>query len=397
MKFTLDAGGAQEAGQGLGSIFKAYMLGPQMRQQAEQDAMKGAADLYHRQMQGNAFAAQARQHDADADLKKQQLSFQQNPLENAMTELGLPTGLAPAFRQRLETGSFGPSYEPPADGMGPTQAAPADSDTVAKLGRTLALVQRMYGTGSNVAQGAEAGLKEQQMRQIDAVQSNPALASAVGTAQAAGHGKPLFNPTGNTGQSVQVMTGESGPVNAVLAKLFQLGEHAQINQRNAAASASNASAGKYSAEADIERQKSDRLRTTGSLPGTGAEGSEGALSGTILRTLQIPELDGKGKPVRNPITGVLETTTDQDALKSFYGWAAGNSRKPTATAFAQWESQGRPSGNKNPLTTQAAPKIEAQAAASSALTKAREALAKGAPRDKVIERLRQNGIDPTGL
>ena len=81
------------------------------------------------------------------------------------------------------------------------------------------------------------------------------------------------------------------------------------------------------------------------------------MSSTVLRTLQVPEMDAKGRPVRNPVTGAQATITDQDALKSFYTWASENGKKPTATQFAQWEAQGRPGANKNPQPASGAPKI----------------------------------------
>lgn len=236
MKFTLDAGGAQQAGQGIGNLFKAFVLGPQVRQQAEQDgALKGAR-------LGQAQAT-ARYANARAGLDENQLAAQQDPLQSAMLQLGLPTNLAPAFQSKLASGSFGPSYDAPAvDGVGPQQQAPATDDQMAKLGQAMSLMQRITGTGSNVQQGAEAGLKEQQMRQIDQIVKDPSMAGSIGTAQAAVSGKSLFNPTGNTGQSTQNFTGASGPVNDVLAKIFGIGEAAQAGQRDASAAASRASA-----------------------------------------------------------------------------------------------------------------------------------------------------------
>ena len=237
MKFTLNAGGAQQAGQGIGNMFKAFVLGPQMRQQAEQTAALNGAKL------GQAQAT-ARYANARAGLDENQLAAQQDPLQSAMLQLGLPTNLAPAFQSKLASGSFGPSYDAPGvDGVGPQQQAPATDDQMAKLGQAMSLMQRITGTGSNIQQGAEAGLKEQQMRQIEQIVRDPSVAGAIGTAQAAVNGKSLFNPTGNTGQSTQNFTGASGPVNDVLAKIFGTGEGALAGQRDASALASRASAG----------------------------------------------------------------------------------------------------------------------------------------------------------
>lgn len=352
MKFTLSADGAQAAGQGIGNIFKAYVLGPQMRQQAEQDAMKTASDIYYRRMAGDKYGAEAGKLGQETEGLRLTNTARTAPIDTT-----LPANLQTAFKLFQATGD------------------------------------------TNMERFANAGtaLQTQNIRdQAVAAVDNLDRMNRLNTLAKPGESYMPFKAVGDTGGAIDQATGEGVVFDTVLRKLFGQESDAKVARDRGAANASNASASKYSAEADIERQKGERLRTTGALPRTGAEGSEGALSSTILRTLQIPALDEKGRPVRNPITGELETQTDQDALKSFYTWAAGNSRKPTATAFAQWEAQGRPSGNKNPPPAHTPPKMDTQATAA-ALTKAREALAKGAPRDKVIERLRQNGIDPTGL
>ncbi len=233
MKFALEADGALAAGQGIGNMFKAYALGDQYRQKGEMDGMTSVARI------GQANAA-ARNYNSEAALREQKLKLQTNPLETALLDLNLPTALAPAFKNKLETGSFGPSYDTPADGVGPVLPAPADADTVAKLGRSLSLIQRMYGTGSNVDQGAAAALKQKQGEYIDRIVSNPSMASDVGKAYAATAGKPLFNNVGNTGASIDQFTGEQAITNEVLNKLFGNESRALTNQRNAAGGLSSA-------------------------------------------------------------------------------------------------------------------------------------------------------------
>jgi hypothetical protein len=384
VNFTIDGGGALAAGQGLANMFKAYVLGDQYRQQAETSALGKAARI------GQAQAA-ARDNLASAALKEHKLSLQTDPLTNVLIENQVPTDRKPDIQRFLETGSFGPSYATPADGVGPVMPPPVDPDKMNLIARGMAMYNKAIGTGSNVEQMAKAGSEMQTQgirdRALAAVDNLDRM-NRLNTLAKPGDTYMPFDAIGTTGYSVNKATGQGEGLD-VLRKLF--------GEKSAADAAKDrALGGKYSAESDIERQKAERLRTTGSLPGTGAEGSEGALSPTILRTLQVPALDDKGRPARNPISGELETTTDQEALKRFYTWAAGNSRKPTATAFAQWEAAGRPGNDKNPPPAQTTPKMDAQAT-SAALTKAREAIAKGAARDKVIERLRQNGIDPTGL
>ena len=356
MKFSLDAGGAQAVGQGIGSIFKALAMGPMYRQQAEDEALQSSAKLGAYEASAQASRAAANKNEADAALNRHRLSLQQNPMESALLKLGLPTALAPVFRQRLEIGSFGPDYEPPIDGMGPSQQPPATSEQVSELGRAISLMQRMYATESKVNQGTDAALDEQRQRGIDAVIANPALAGVYGKANAAAEGKSLFGNVGDSGYSIDNFTGQQASANPVLAKLFGDESGAKVARDRGAANSSNAAAGKYSAEAGTISDKRKFLGEKGSLPGAGAEGSEGALSSTVIRSMDIPVLDDKGRPVTDAY-GKPMMRTDQDALKRFYGWATESKRKPTATAFAQWEAQGRP-GNKDPAGPQAASKIE---------------------------------------
>jgi hypothetical protein len=345
MKFTLDAGGAQAAGQGIGNMFKALALGQQYRDKAEQDALFNNARMAQ-------AAASARKSNADAQIAETRLGFASNPMETAMLELGLPTGQADDFRTRLETGKWGGQYAPPGDGMGPTMPEPVDDDTVAKLGQTISLLHRMYGTESNVQQGAAAALTDQQRRNIDRVIAGHSMAENVGRAYAAAEGKALFENVGNTGYSLDKFGGGQSEANPVLAKLFGQVQQSMANENNAQAANAGASA-------KLTNQKLNVLNTVGALPGTGSDGAEGALSSTILGTLKVPALDEKGRPVRNPITGEQEMTVDLDAQRAFYSWADTNKRKPTATAFAQWEAQGRPGANKNPAPAANPPKIEA--------------------------------------
>ncbi len=346
MKFALQADGAAAAGQGIGNLFKAYAMGGLYRQKAEDESLLNNAKLGAYQSSAVASEAAAANNRAKAALGQQQLQLQQNPLESAMLSLGLPTALAPAFKQRLETGSFGPSYEAPADGVGPIQPPPATPETVAELGRAISLMQRMYATDSKVNQGTDAALDEQRYRGIEAVLKNPALAGNYGRANAAAAGKPLFDNVQDTGFSIDNFSGAQTQANPVLAKLFGNTQTALANQRNAAANNSNANA-------NLDKRKLEILNKTGTLPGSG-EAGEGSLSNTILNTLLVPALDDKGRPVRNPQTNELERVIDQKALQSFYGWVTANNKRPTAAQFAQWESQGRPTAPGAPAPSPAA-------------------------------------------
>jgi hypothetical protein len=314
MRFTLDAGGAQAAGQGIGNIFKAYVLGPQMRQQAEQEALRGAADLYYRRMAGDKYGAEAGKLGQEAEGLRLTNAARTGPVDDT-----LPANLQTAFKLFQATGD------------------------------------------TNMERFANAGtaLQTQDIRdQAVANMGNLDVMNRLNTLAKPGETYMPFKAVGDTGGAIDQATGQGVVFDQVLRKLFEGESGAKVARDRGAANASNANASKYAAEADIERQRAERLRTTGALPGTGAEGSEGALSSTVIRSMDIPILDEKGRPVTDAF-GKPMMRTDQDALKRFYGWATENNRKPTATAFAQWEAQGRPAGNKNPPPAQTTPKIGA--------------------------------------
>ncbi len=294
MNFTIDgASGAQAAGQGFGNMFKAAAMAPLLRQQAEVDSALKGAQIYHHQMAGNKLGTEAEQ-------KRGALAMQNDPLENTMLSLGLPTNLAPAFRERMATGNWGGAYTAPADGVGPVMPAPANDDTLKKLGQAMSLTQRMFATGSNVHQGAQAALEEQKQRGIDAVVADPTLAPAYGKANAAAAGKPLFNDVGNTGYSMDNFTGGQIEGSPVLAKIFNTVQTSMANENNAQAKNANASARKHTLEGDA-------------LEGADGKTSSGKpLTNAQLRTNQ--DIEAARKYVtdlpRETVAAVLRKTKD---------------------------------------------------------------------------------------
>ena len=76
---------------------------------------------------------------------------------------------------------------------------------------------------------------------------------------------------------------------------------------------------------------------------------------------------------KDPMTGKPQTTPEQ--------------ADTTVKGIRDKVAAGQPSGGARPAPTTSADPLAA----------ARDAIARGAPRDKVIQRLQQNGIDPTGL
>lgn len=260
--FKLEAGGAQAAGQGIGNAFKALAMGRQVRDEAMQDAMFKQARMAQ-------AGAQARKSNADAQLAENQLSFASNPLETSLLELGLPTSLAPAFKDRLATGQWSGQYAAPGDGVGPTMPAPADDDTVARLGQNLALMHRMIGSGSKVHEHSKAALDMQTGRIRDQALANVGdldMMNRLNTLAKEGATYMPFDAIGNTGYSVNKATGQGEGLD-VLQRLFGQSERARANKDNASAANSAAQAG-------LTNDKRNVLSKTGALPGTGSKSSE---------------------------------------------------------------------------------------------------------------------------
>ncbi len=338
MNFTIDGSqGAVAAGQGIGSMFKAAAMAPLLRQQAEVDSALKGAQIYHHTMAGNKLGTEAEQ-------KRGALAMQNDPLENTMLSLGLPTSLAPAFRERISTGQWGGSYAPPVDGVGPTMPAPANDDTVKKLAQAMSLTQRMFATGSNVDQGAGAALKEQKARGIDAVVANPALAANVGMAYAAANGKPLFNNVGNTGASMNNFTGEIDPV---VAKLFAETQNALSGQRNAAAGLSNA--------------RRDRVTSGLDKPVTIIDDASGQASVTAIPTNGDPRTIGVA-PAKGTGADATNAKTRNQVIAAVEKDLAGASEDEIAAEVSKRLSRRgiSDSGNKNPKPNTNKPKIPNQ-------------------------------------
>lgn len=259
MKFTLDASGAQAAGQGIGNLFKAIALGPRLRQQAESDQALRDAQIYSANMTGNRAGA-------DAELKRTQQGYAADPMTSVLTRLMIPLDKRGAVEKRIQTGSFGPEFDAmPSDQAGPVLPAPVDDAKMAKVADYLAAAQQMYGTGSNVQQASEAELNRQTGAIRDRAVANVGdidMMNRLNTLAKPGEQYMPIDPVASTGRAVNKATGEGSTFDATLAKLFNQSETALANQRNASAASSSATAGLTSDRRAI-------LEKTGRLPGSG--------------------------------------------------------------------------------------------------------------------------------
>lgn len=311
MKFSLDASGAQQMGRSIGKLFQAAAMGPALREQARMDTDRLLSTIYANNMAGNQRGAEALKTQEETTGLRLTNEARQRPIDASL----------PMHEQRT------------------WQAFQATGDTnMENFAKALQIAHSL-------------GMTEKAAANID----NLDMANRWNTLAKPGETYLPFDSVGTTGQAVNRATGAAIESSPALAKLYADKKASEMAVDRAQASSANAAAGKYGAEAEQTRMENTHFRERGAMPGRGAEGSEGSLSSTVIRTLDVPVLDAKGRPVRNPMTGEPEMQTDREALASFYRWADENGRKPTAAAFSRWEAQGRPGANKSPAPGQGAP------------------------------------------
>ena len=294
------------AGRGIAGGLGALLSGESVRQRAEQDTAAKLADTYYRNMAGNKYGAEA-----------EGLSMT-NTARKAPIDSNLPAYLQTAFKAFQATG---------------------DNN-----------MERFANAGTEIQ---TQGIRDQAVANVD----NLDMANRLNTLAKPGQ---TYTPWAKAdhGAAINQATGEGVIYDAVLREMFGDKNAAEVLRDKGAANSSNAAAGKYGAETRQTNLETGILEKTGAKPGAGREASEGALSSTIIRSMDIPMLDTKGRPVTDAY-GKTMMKTDQDALVKFYGWLDAEGRKPTATAFAQWEARGRPAANKSPAPAPGAPKIGA--------------------------------------
>lgn len=262
MKFTVDgtaAGGAQAAGQGVGSIFKALALAPAARQQAEQEAALTLAKIYNANMTGNKAGAEAQAQTMTNDVR---------------TNLNLDEpGITPYERS---------------------------------------VRQAFKWTGDrNIERVAKAGTQFQTQNLRDRAIEAPDVDAMNRLISVAGNKAYMpFDDVGQTGVSINKATGAQVDANAVLQKLFSNQQGALANQRNASAGASNAMRDLRVNELNTLKDQAASLAAGG---GNGAASSMGAkpLTNAQLRTNQ--DIDAARSYVndlpRETVAGVMRKSS----------------------------------------------------------------------------------------
>jgi hypothetical protein len=342
MKFTLDAGGAQAAGQGIGNLFKAYALGPQMRQQAEQDTASKMAQIYMNNMHGNKYGAEAE-------------------------------GLGMTNRARQ---------------------APIDSSLPANLQTAYKLFQATGDTNMERFANAGTALQTQGIRdQAVANVNNLDTMNRLNTLAKPGDTYMPYDNVGTSGYSLNKTTGAQVEANPVIAKLFQQAEGALATQRNAAAGASGAAAG-------LSNARRDRVVSGLDKPVTIVDDETGQASVTALPTRGDPRTIGLA-PVKGTGADATNAKTRNAIIAAVEKEMPGaDEAMLTAEVEKRLARRGIvPTGNKNPAPAQDKPKIALPQGYTSdrALSEAKAAIASGKDRNAVIQRLRDMGVEPKGL
>ncbi len=235
MQFKLNAEGAMAAGHGISNLMKAYATGPQVRQQAAQSQEAIVAKIYADNMQGNQYGANARKLTADA------------------TDQEMTTRLRDGVDAELVANPGMPAYE-----------------RALRMGFKFAGPQHMQNWSA-------AGVNEKKIADLNAVQANPELAQATGTAYGAVKGELPFASVNDGGYSMNRYTGNAIEANPVLAKLYGEKRQSETAENRAQAGSASASAANSRASADLTTAKLKHFIETGRMP-SASDGTAGGLN-----------------------------------------------------------------------------------------------------------------------
>lgn len=265
----------------------------------------------------------------------------------------------------------------------------------------LQMFQLMGGNPGNPDQLASAGQRFQEMGYRDAAVQNPAIAGQIAQAAIAANGGQLYRQ-GDAGTVVNSATGETrvgapGLYNADLGV-----KQAQANQHNQHAGYYGAQRQGKVLENQLQTMDNEAARQGLTLPSKGPGGGDKAnynVTGLAAKAFSAPVLDKQGRPVLDVLTQKPMMTHDPAAQEKFSRWALANNKTNWNYAVAEWLASGRPDAPAplNVVGAQGGPSTQAVQDSGGVIDRARSAIANGAPRDQVINRLRQMGIDPAGL
>jgi hypothetical protein len=166
------AAGAQSAANGIGSAFKAAAMAPMVAQQAEQNAALTLAKIFANQQSGS-------KHEQEARGLKMTNDFRGNVDQAIAANPNMPQ-----FEQQLMK-----AYK--------------------------------YAGAGNIADFSRGGQMQQKIADIEAIKTNPTLATPAAQAYFATSGSAPFDDVGNTGSSINRVTGGQSVTNPTLGKIYE--------------------------------------------------------------------------------------------------------------------------------------------------------------------------------
>lgn len=166
------AAGAQSAANGIGSGLKALAMAPMVAQQAEQNTAMTLAKIFANQQAGNKHGEEAR------GLKMT------NDYRGGVDEQIAANPNMPQYEQKL-------------------------------------LQALKYVGAGNIADFSRGGQMQQKIADIEAIKTNPSLATPAAQAYFATSGSAPFDNVGNTGSSINRATGGQVVSNPALDKIFE--------------------------------------------------------------------------------------------------------------------------------------------------------------------------------
>jgi len=336
------AGTWTDAGRSIAGGLAALMQGEAVRQRAQQEQEGALADTYYRNMMGNQAGANAKKYEQEATGLRLTNEARQAPID-----LGLPDYLQGAQRVFQWTG-----------------------DTNA---------ERLANAGTAIQ---TQGIRDQAVANV----GNIDLMNRLNTLAKPGETYMPFSAVGNTGGAINQATGQGTVFDEALRRLFADESGAKVARDRGAANASNASAGRSAAEADLVEARLRHFMQTGRMPGTG-EGNSGGLNIGQIRDDIRADFNAI-----YPIDASRARPKDTPSFQDFTRQWLRQHNIPEAEFFGTARTAAAPGSNPP-----GAPAEVDDAGLDVALTKAVNAIKKGAPAASARQRFESSGITEARL